>query len=178
METAQFRYHPKAYENGTFKQSKTSEPEICECCGKETDWYYDGIYSEDEVEVLCPECISSGAAAKEYNGQFIQDAEEVLDEEKKDELFNRTPGYESWQGEFWLVHCGDYCTFIDRVGIKELEEMGIAKEALYDYSENSHYFDYYPVEAVKAHLSREGGMTGYLFRCLHCGKYRLGVDAN
>ena len=36
---------------------------------------------------------------------FIQDAESglVSDPQKTEELFKRTPGYASWQGEYWLA---------------------------------------------------------------------------
>lgn len=35
---------------------------------------------------------------------------------------------ESWQGEYWLACCDDFCAYIGDVGTKELEEMGIADE--------------------------------------------------
>ncbi|MBQ3849332.1 MAG: CbrC family protein, partial [Clostridia bacterium] len=31
---------------------------------------------------------------------------------------------------------------------------------------------------VEEHLYKDGDLCGYLFRCLHCGKYRLYVDAS
>jgi uncharacterized protein CbrC (UPF0167 family) len=38
---------------------------------------------------------------------FVQDAEGGVDNQAKtDELFKRTPGYISWQGEYWLTYCG------------------------------------------------------------------------
>jgi uncharacterized protein CbrC (UPF0167 family) len=80
----------------------------------------------------------------------------------------------TWQGEYWLAHCNDYCAFIGDVGIKELEEMGIAEEVLADYAE----MDQYSVDDVRESLEKAGSFAGYLFRCLHCGKYRLWVDAD
>jgi len=68
----QFKYQPNAYKNGVFKSSEQGRPVICECCGEETQWYYVGIYAEDEVEAICPECITSGEAAREFDGQFVQ----------------------------------------------------------------------------------------------------------
>ena len=44
-------------------------------------------------------------AAEKFEGVFIQDAESglVSDPQKTEELFKRTPGYASWQGEYWLA---------------------------------------------------------------------------
>jgi uncharacterized protein CbrC (UPF0167 family) len=45
-------------------------------------------------------------------------------------------------------------------------------------------FKYHPncveneVDFVREYLERNGDVGGYLFRCLHCGKYRLWVDAD
>lgn len=60
------------------------------------------------------------------------------------ELFHRTPGYISWQGEYWLACCDDYCAYIETVGTKELEEMGIANEVFADM------IQIYKVEAKEA----------------------------
>jgi uncharacterized protein CbrC (UPF0167 family) len=133
------------------------------------------MYCREEVNVLCPQCISNGKAAEKYNGSFIQDAETIENgADKTDELFHRTPGLNSWQGEHWLAHCNDYCVFIGDVGTKELEEMGIADEVFADY-ETMNEFD---IETVRSYLEKAGGMAGYLFQCSHCGKYRLWVDAD
>lgn len=170
-----FRYQPNCYKNGTFIQLEDGEAFACPCCGKQTDIYYaNALYAEDEVTELCPNCIIDGSAAETFNGIFIQDAEEVGDQEKENELFKRTPGYASWQGEHWLSCCGDYCAFIARVGIEELQEMGIADDVLSEYAQQNEY----EIEVVRNHLGKDGSLCGYLFKCLHCGKYRLWVDAD
>ena len=170
-----FKYHPNCFENGTFTKADPKRPMICECCGKQTEYYYNTMYSAKGVNCLCPECIASGAAAKKFDGDFIQDAEPITNgEEKTEELFKRTPGLISWQGENWLAHCDDYCAFIDYVGAKELEEMGIAEEVFADYAAMGEC----DLDDVQSCMMKDGDMTGYLFRCLHCGKYRLWVDAN
>lgn len=170
-----FKYHPHLIENEVFNKAKKGEYIICPCCEKETDYYYEPmIYARENVQNLCPSCIESGKAAKKYNGSFIQDAEKVSDIEKTKELFERTPGIVTWQGEYWLAHCDDYCAFIAYVGIKELTEMGILEEVLADYALQ----DGYEAEDVRSYLKKDGSMSGYLFKCLHCGKYRLWVDAD
>jgi len=167
-----FKYHPNPIETRAFE---TVETVICDCCGKQTRIYYTGpFYAVDEVEYLCPDCIASGKAAKKFNGEFQDNRfiDQVDDEEKVDELIHRTPGYSGWQQEDWLAHCKDFCEFIGYVGWNELVEMGIADEVLVDYKENG----VYSIENVKNHLVNGGAMQGYLFRCLHCGKYRIHID--
>ena len=59
--------------------------------------------------------------------------------------------------------------------MEELEELGIKDEVLEDYTSQ---VPSYPIDVVEEYLSKDGDLTGYLFRCLHCGKYRLYVDAS
>lgn len=170
-----FKYQPDCYTNGVFARIPDAEARFaCPCCGNATEYYYPlAMYAEDEVTEMCPRCIADDSAARDNAGQFVQDAETVSESEKTAELFERTPGYESWQGEHWLSCCDDYCAFIDRVGIAELEERGIVDEALDDYARTGGH----GIDAVRQGLNRQGPLTGYLFRCLVCGRHRLWVDA-
>ncbi len=168
-----FIYHPNPLKTGAFKDDMSI---VCECCGKDTEVYYSGsIYCEQDISYLCPTCISSGKAAKKFDTTFVQDADKLStnDTKKNNELFRRTPGYESWQGEHWIVCCDDYCEFLGDVGTKELEEMGIADEVFEDYAKRAEYDD----KMLCEHLVKAGDIAGYLFRCLHCKKYHIYVDA-
>lgn len=113
--------------------------------------------------------------AKKFDGQFIEWAEDfkVNDENKREELYCRTPGYISWQGERWLACCEDYCAYLGDVGTKELEEMGIADEVFAEYDSSDCRY-----EDARKYLVKSGSMAGYLFQCLHCKKYHLWVDAD
>lgn len=165
-----FKYHPNLSDDDIV----IFEEEICQCCGREVEAYIENIYSRSDVDCICLECVSNGQAAKKFDAEFIQDAEYVTDSKKRDELFHRTPGYISWQGEYWLACCDDYCQYLGRVGIEELDELGITHEVLKNYvSENKNKFS---LEDIKECLERDGSMTGYLFKCSHCGKYRLWID--
>ncbi len=62
-----------------------------------------------------------------------------------------------------------------RVGIAELDELGIKDEVLEEYLSRD---DAYPREDVEEYMYKDGDMSGYLFKCIHCGKYHLWVDAN
>ena len=71
-----------------------------------------------------------------------------------------------------MACCNDYCEYIGTVGTKELEELGIAD----DFFEADGSFDGY--DFARECLGKDGSLCGYLFRCLHCGKYYLRVDAD
>lgn len=60
------------------------------------------------------------------------------------------------------------------MGTKELRKMGIADEVFAQYSLRGEY----DVQTVREYLEAGGEMAGYLFRCLHCGKYKIQVDAS
>ena len=168
----QFRYYPDPVGTGTFEEG---EEKTCPCCGKKSTVYYSILpYCIENVENLCPLCISNGEAAKKYDATFIQDAEwnGEPDKEKDEELFCRTPGYIILQGEYWLSCCDDYCAYLGTVGTRELKAMDIADEVFSEYAARNEFKD------VKEYLVKDGSLCGYLFRCLHCGKYHLWVDAD
>ena len=134
-----FKYNPNVYNNDVVEHGNNT----CQCCGKSVNEYIGHMYCREDVSCICMECVANGAAAKKFRGSFVQDAEtdKVGDKEKKRELFERTPGYCSWQGEYWLACCNDYCAYIGDVGTKELEEMGIADEVFEEYDNRYEYED-------------------------------------
>ncbi len=170
-----FRYHPDPLGTGAFTKG---DPQTCDCCGRQTDiWYNSPFYSSEDVECLCPGCIADGKAAEKFDGEFQDSAsaDKVSDPAKLEELTTRTPGYCGWQQEYWLAHCDDYCAFTGYVGMEELEEMGLSDKLEEIYRKDVAMFD---IEDVRENMQNEGSMQGYLFRCLHCGKYFLYVDCD
>lgn len=167
-----FKYHPDPLETGAFEEG---EEKICPCCGNKSKVYYSSFpYCSENVEYICPTCISNGEAARKFDAEFVQNAEwhGENDKEKDDELFHRTPGYMSWQGEYWLSCCDDYCAYMGTVGTRELKAMDIADEVIEEYVQRGAFED------IGEYLVKDGPMCGYLFKCLHCGKYHLWVDAD
>lgn len=167
-----FIYHPDPLSTGAFVEG---EAKLCPSCGKESNIYYNLMpYCIDNIKNLCPFCIANGLAAKKFDAEFVQDAEwqGELDSEKNQLLYCQTPGYSSWQGENWLSCCQDYCAYLGTVGTRELKAMGIAEQVLADYEERGEYQD------IEEYLVKDGSLCGYLFRCLHCQKYQIGVDAD
>lgn len=170
MNEIHFKYSPNVKEIGILKE----EDGICQCCGQAVTEYYSKMYTVEKVNCLCLFCIASGAAAAKFEGDFIQEGEfdKVSDFEKHKALFERTPGYISWQGEYWLACCDDFCAFLGDVGTAELEAMGIADEVFSSEEARGDYAE------MRAYLVKSGSLAGYLFQCLHCEKHHLWVDAD
>lgn len=171
-----FKYHPKPLETGAFKKGISQK---CNCCGNNTGiWYEAPFYTEeDDVDCICPECISNGSAARKFDGEF-QDSystDKVSDSRKLEELIYRTPGYIGWQQEYWPAHCDDYCAFIGYVGWDDLVRIGIDKEIEEYYGTDVNGLD---IELLKKYMKNDGDMQGYLFKCLHCGKHLIQVDCS
>ncbi|MCL2526897.1 MAG: CbrC family protein [Defluviitaleaceae bacterium] len=180
-----FKYHPNPIETGAFKTDATM---TCGCCGQDTAIYYTGpFYSVEEIEALCPACIASGEAAKKFEGTFQDDLSiegistdppisgTLVSGDAIEEITKRTPGYNGWQQEVWLAHCDDLCAFIGYVGWDEIKQMGLVDEIAKDLEENS---EYGTIEHVEKYCRNNGDLQGYLFRCLHCNRYRLYMDCN
>lgn len=176
MNIPKYKYHPNPIKTGALIQGAQRK---CDCCNENTNiWYQSPFYTtHNDIECICPTCIANGMAASKFDGEF-QDAasvDRVSDPAKLDELIHRTPGYCGWQQEYWVAHCDDYCAFVGYVGWKEIVEMGIDDQIEKNYNQELNGFD---INDVKKYMYNEGGMQGYLFRCLHCGEYFLYVDCD
>lgn len=171
MEKIKFKYHPNIYDDDILVR----EAGVCQCCNKKVNEYIEHIYSSQDVNCVCLQCISDGSAAKKLDAEFIAYAETVSDLQKIEELFHRTPGYLGWQDGYWLACCDDYCQYLGRVGIDELDSLGCKDEVINEYAQRD---DAYSIEDVLKYMYKDGDMSGYLFKCIHCGKYHLWVDAN
>ena len=179
MDLPQFKYHPDPLKTGSIVPSD----ERCEVCEQARGFLYEGgIYTEEEIEAVCPWCIADGSAHEKFDIEFIDqgavggdDWDEVSPEIAEEVAFC-TPGFSSWQEERWFTHCGDAGEFLGPMGKKELQQAGpeaieaIRLESGYDEEEWADYFK-------SMHLKR-GPATAYLFKCRHCGKLGGYSDCN
>lgn len=172
MKESTFRYYPNIYADEALVHADS----VCQCCGKKVHEYIEFMYTEENVDCICLPCIRDGSAAVKFQGEFIAAADWVSDSAKREELFHRTPGYISIQDVYWLACCDDYCQFWRYVDdINDLDELGCQEELLQEYAQrkNSH-----PLDFVRKYLHRDWDVRGYLFKCMHCGKYHLWVDVD
>lgn len=168
-----FSYHPDPIATGSVR----ADMAVCACCGRARGYVYvGGRYSvrDDLDERICPWCIADGSAARTFDATFVQDVEPGLSSKSRSELFERTPGYESWQGEMWLVHHGDACEFHGDATRADLNALTPAEEAAF-LGENDFLADEWP-DLKANHDPKTSSLGLYKFSCRRCGMTRLGVD--
>lgn len=169
-----FKYHPDPVATGAVAPSDV----ICGCCGLARGAIYTGVpyvdRADDDDIVFCPWCIADGSAAARFGASFVSHCEGELEEPAQTELFERTPGYESWQGETWLCHCGDACAFLGEMTGERFaalpdavfEREAAAQPCVEGWRDN------------RAGYQRGTDMSVYEFRCRHCGEILLHSDAS
>ncbi len=103
MELSVFRYHPDPVGSGSVVPSDAS----CQCCDEARGFVYDGpVYSEEDVDAVCPWCIASGEAHEKFDATFV-DSEAFADgtpESAMDEIVEHM-AHDSLVG--WGWHPGD-----------------------------------------------------------------------
>ena len=180
MELPKFKYSPNAFNLDIFEK----EDGICSVCNEKREIKYtSSFYSVEEPEYICPWCIADGKACEKYDGEFNDycgiegispdpnDTDPTIQKELLLEITNKTPSYTSWQQEVWLTHCNEPCAFIGYADTKTIEPI---IEELNDDIENNGY----DPEFIRKHLSKDGSLVGYLFKCVNCGQHRLHVDCD
>ena len=173
MKLPKFKYHPNPIVTGAFEESD----EACECCGKATGYKYSSIlYSEEEVEILCPWCIADGSAAKKFDGSFADDYPLVragISESIIAEVCTRTPCFVCWQQEQWQSHCNDACEFHGDAEIEDLKGLVGSKLDAFLAKE---MIDAEFWESVLDNYQKGGSPGIYKFKCRHCSEVIYTMD--
>jgi uncharacterized protein CbrC (UPF0167 family) len=165
-----FAYHSDPVATESLEESDAS----CDACGRARGLVYAGaVYAVQSELRICPWCIADGTAAAKFGATFSDTAPwvpEGLPQAVVEEIEQRTPGFESWQGAHWLFHCNDGAAFISRVGGKELSTHPDALEMIRQECADSGW-DAEQTEAYLDAMHADGEVTGYLFRCIQCGAH-------
>jgi uncharacterized protein len=135
--------------------------------------YTGAIYTNHNLDRVCPWCIADGTAHEKFDAQFTDAAAigdygawERVSDEIVSEIAFRTPGFSGWQQERWFTHCADAAEHLGPMGGLELEQSGpeaiaaIKRESELDDADWEWFFQA---------MDRNHGPTAYLFRCRHCG---------
>lgn len=158
---------------------------VCHCCGRARGYVYAGApYTEHDLpdDSLCPWCIADGSAHKEFDAEFtdIDGISAELPEDVVQELVERTPGYNSWQGQVWPDCCGDAAAFMGVLGNKEIQEAQRhgeeLKQPLLEYIRETLGYEGPAAALLLNTLHRDRGPTAYLFECLHCRRRIFHID--
>jgi len=167
-----FKYHPNPIETGNLKRSD----KMCSCCEQSRGYIYSGpVYSKHNLDKsICPWCIENGSAAEKFGANFNDCLDiSVVSDEIITEILERTPGYESWQGNFWVFHCDDGCEFhgdLSKQEAKNLDENAIQRFC----AENE--LDEELGREIIQYYEKGGNPAVYKFMCRHCGEIKLYTD--
>lgn len=171
-----FKYHPDPLGTGSIEAREVE----CLCCGEVREYIYVGpVYAKTDLdEAVCPWCISNGLAHQKYGAEFTDRAavggygsltRKAVSQQVKEEVVYRTPGFNGWQQERWLVHCSDACAFLGPAGRQEIE--GFASQELLDSLRDDMKMNEQDFQQYLHLLDQHRAPTAYLFRCLHCAQY-------
>lgn len=180
MDLPSFRYHADPVRSGSVIASEKK----CVCCNEARGYIYTAsVYSRKELgESLCPWCIADGSAHKKFKARLYDTeamAEEIPDAAAK-EIEERTPGFSSWQSPTWPACCGDAATFLEPVGIKEIQhdyrednvEMVVLNHIIYNLGMSGG-----AATRLLNSLNRDGGPTAYLWKCAKCNRHHVQIDS-
>ncbi|MBI2689038.1 MAG: CbrC family protein [Acidobacteria bacterium] len=134
----------------------------CLCCNRIRGYVYTGPAYSEKFHYLsgciCPWCVADGSAAKRFPARFADTGTvDGISTEIREELETKTPGFEAWQQEQWMVCCKDAAAYLGRAGASELKNEFAAA-----------------IPALKRWVKDEP--TAYIFRCLHCQNYLAYAD--
>ncbi len=123
-----FRYFPDPVGNGCIVR----EDSTCPCCAAPRHYIYRGpIYCRGGgIEEVCPWCIADGSAAKKWSAMIfndlVPDLPATVPNDVVREITERTPGFETWQGNIWLFSRDDAMLFLNEVAGRQLLAEGNA----------------------------------------------------
>ena len=173
MDLPIFKYHPDPLATGSIIESN----EICRCCEQSKGYIYIfPVYdAEDHENKFCPWCIADGSAAKKFDFDFSESYALEQARIPKDiilEVTTRTPGYATWQPEYWLSHCNDACAFIGDASKEDV--LRIANEHIKVV--NWEDLDEEVMKEIAKYYEPKESPAFYKFKCLHCNEILYTMD--
>ncbi|MGY4995124.1 CbrC family protein [Streptomyces sp. 900105245] len=160
-----FPYHPDPVATG----SVIAAAETCVCCGHDQGWICTGpVYGADVPDGrVCPYCVAFGTAAERCGAFFNEVEVRRIPDDAVRRIRERTPNFATWQDWDWPAHCGDGGVFLGAVGAEELRSHPQALDHLRRQCAEWGWGTE-RTEGFVGALDKDGGPTGYLFRCRVC----------
>ncbi len=146
---------------------------VCAACGRARGWVY-----LDYGRFLCPWCIADGTAAAKFDCSF-NDASYFgapvgtvprlpLGDER--EVEQRTPGFNTWQGNHWVQCCGRACVYLGEASAEDLAgRWAAAVPSITEYVPGWSEED--KAELIRT-ITKGRGPCAYAFECRVCGGLR------
>lgn len=171
-----FRYHPDPLATGAV----AAEPVVCQVCRRERSHRYTlPVYSEHDVDSVCPWCIADGSLAATFDA-FLNDIAGHLSsgpphlrisEPVRDEVCRRTPGFSSWQEVSWLVCCNNAMQYLGLADHWAIEHEPGLRQALEEFGVPGEHI-------AELRADADASLLCHWFRCLHCSTSRGLVDCD
>ena len=162
MELPKFRYIEKCEDVLTISE----KPVKCDCCGKETRVFASTMYTQQNVNSICVECIQSGLACEKFDGTF-NNVPEIDNESAVLELSTKTPPLPTYQEIDWPDCCNDFCKFLRIATKNDLKNAKILNDLEETFDD-----DVFEVDE----LQKMNPNYLLLFQCTKCGKHYVEVD--
>lgn len=173
MELPYFKYHPNPLQTGAIVASQ----KVCQCCHQVKGYIYRAsIYSEEDVDDVCPWCIKQGLAAKKFAATFNDDHPLLAVGVSADvvaEVCERTPGYCTWQQEVWQTHCDTACIFHGDATKEDIEGLSGAE---LEYFLKEQMLDKEIWQNILEHYNEGGDTAIYKFECSVCAQAVFSLD--
>jgi len=169
-----FPYHPDPIATKCVEES--NEP--CACCNRQRGYLCSmPPFGEEDVDQVCPWCVSDGAAAEKFDATFNDYGEEIegdVPESVVEEVTSRTPGFASWNYEGWQYCCNDACEFHGDVPKEELKKFKGELLEKFLFENNNMPEDYF--EEFKQYYEPGGNPCVFKFVCRHCKQTHYILD--
>jgi uncharacterized protein len=144
----------------------------CDICRQSRGIRYTGPRYSTETDDLniCPWCIADGSAAARditFNDATIYpylDSTPQMSPEDRAMVTGRTPGFTTWQGNHWLMHCGRACIYLGEARSGDLQDRWAAATPSLFEDENRSQEEIDDIVASIGH----GHCCAYIFQCQVC----------
>ncbi|EPZ46283.1 MULTISPECIES: CbrC family protein [Alicyclobacillus] len=179
-ELPNFPYHRDPLVTGAIEARQIT----CQACGEKRPYAYIGpVFTDEEVEDICPWCIADGRASDKLHAEFVdaEHCEPVADTASLATLVTRTPGFAGWQEEQWLSHCGDFCVYIANIPNHEMSQHETLLKSI-DRTSSPSVAQLLDTVSLSRTAELDRLMNGenpyriHVFECRHCGIRRGYVD--
>lgn len=173
MDLPIFKYHPDPLATGSIIESNA----MCHCCEQSKGYIYiSNVYAEEDLDnKICPWCIADGSAAQKFDATFSESIaleQAGISKEIIVEVTTRTPGYVTWQPEFWLSHCNDACVFLGDASKDDVLRIANENTKVIRWEDISEEV----MKEIAINYQPKESPAFYKFQCLHCNKILYTMD--
>jgi len=164
MNSSKFKYF-RDPDSFAFRIDDRAECSICKNIGL---WFdASGFYGEDDLEIICDDCLVTGKLMEREYEIFINDAFGG-NEEETNIIMYKTPPLPTWQDMVWPSINGQYCVFEGLASREDFESQEEFKKAFIRSDDGVSDLDYLWEALPKKRITtykQAYAISIYLFTC-------------